>query len=258
MAGLFGTSCNAETVIGPSAPDGYTGPFSTVVGSPTINIGAGIAGNNTISLPNGTFLGFGASALPYLPVGFAMGFGLSVASAPSALTPILAITLGTSTVTLAIDGTGTLTLTAGSAFTVASSSGAFLYNGARQYIECYLSGIGSSITGTIQYEGTPNGTGTGTTYSGTNFSNFVIGAAANLTASLIVDSIYMVDLTGSGRNYLLGKRVVGIQSSAGVGQFSQFTPNGASLGWQCVAPSLPLAIPSMLMTIRQATSLQWR
>jgi hypothetical protein len=223
-----------------SAPGGYTGPFTTIAGSPVINVGAGIAGNNTITLPSGSSLALTTPDIPALPTSFALGFGLIMASAPSAASTILEVAIGANNCTLVLDATGTLTWNVGSAFSVASAAATYQFNGIRQFVEVYVGGIGSSQTAKVQYEGTVAGTGTGTTYSGSNFSNFLWLADANVASSPTIDSLYMLDLTGSARNNMLGKRVVVLQISASSGQYSQFTPQGAATNWQALA-SIPAA-----------------
>lgn len=236
MAGQFCTSCNFETAISPLDP----GPFDTVVGNPVINVGMGPAGNNTITLPQGSQVGIA----PIGMTAFALGFGMKMAAPPTALTTIVAITLATAGgITLSIDPTGALSFRVGGQGTISAPSGTFLFNGSRQYLGLYISGIGSLVrapqTVTIQYEGAVVGTGPGGTQQGTSYSNFVWGALSNLAAPMEIDSLYLLDLTGSARNYLLGKRVVLPAVIVGAGQFSQYAPVGAPAPWQCVAPIPP-------------------
>ena len=60
----------------------------------------------------------------------------------------------------------------------------------------------------------------------------LLGQAA--ATNVVVDSTYALDTTGSFCNAPLGPAISVPMIPNGVGQESQWTPNGASAGWQCI------------------------
>jgi hypothetical protein len=241
MAALWATSANLVTALTAAAP----GPFGSFVisgGTATVNSAGGPAGNNTI-----TFVSNASGSTAYgifpssvvSPYGCAVGFAFQYTTAPTNTSTIFEF-VGTSlTCKLNLTNTGVLQFVdAGGTVT----GGGILSSGVRHYVEIVPLAFTTGQQVYVYVDGNYV-----SPYISLNTANLNVGypvtpwigaIAGSATTALnwVCDSIYHCDSSG-GNNYLLalGTSTVVVDGiSAGVGQFTNYAPNGAATVWQCL------------------------
>lgn len=245
MALLFNYSFNNITAINQTglALAGYNG-------SPTIGVGDGPQGVNTLHTDGKTSWGYVPNvAIPINAQGLVVGAGFNVTLFGGQTVALYAIgsSGGGKALNLLVgaDGSMQLLITGGSP--ISSASGIFTF-GNRHEVELEVSSFSNSGTVSVILDGvavtalTAVSTGSLTQLNdGATIHTVAVGGAGlgGTTTGILVDSIYALDTTGSFCNAPLGPCISGPLIPNGIGQESQWTANGAALGWECISEIPP-------------------
>lgn len=250
MAALFNSSANNINTAA------LPGPFAGLSGSPTVGNGDGPQGINTIHCVGG-----GTAASVYLPNvaitgsnGLVVGAGFNVTLFGSGTQILIAIggPSGTGILTIGVNSDGSMFvgITSGTFFT--SASGTFTF-GNRHEVEILVTEFNSSGTCTVYLDGVAIGPLTAVQprdvggnilalQDGGTIHTVGIGALLGITPDsplTVVDSTYVFDTSGSHCNAPVGPAISVPMIPNGVGQNSQWTPNGAGAGWECISEIPP-------------------
>jgi len=251
MAALFNYSFNNINTAA------LPGALANTTGSPTVGSGDGPQGINTFHTD-------GATAWGWLPnigiaintVGLILGGGFNVAAA-SAFANIFAVgSQGTSNfanalvVQVASDGSMQVGVVEGTYYS--SPSGTFTF-GNRHEIELKISEFSSTASVTLYLDGVsvsgltslafnlsamPDGaTIHSVAVGGSNAVNNMVDAPT--ARAIVCDSFYAFDTSGSFCNAPVGPAISVPMIPNAPGQESAWTPNGASLGWECISEIPP-------------------
>jgi hypothetical protein len=245
MALLFNYSFNNVTAVAQSGM-----ALANISGSPTIGVADGPQSINTLHC-NGAGSGgwLPNIAIPVNAQGLVVGGGFKVTSFGSGSTGLIVVGSSDAGVTggirvqVSTDGSLQLvTLIDGSIITKSSASGVFTF-GNRHEVEMVISAFSNSGTVTARLDGVaiPGLTAVGMgnlshMQDGSTVHSVAMGFVnrAQQTTIIVVDSVYALDTTGSFDNAPLGPAISVPMFPNGVGQESQWTANGAGLGWQCL------------------------
>jgi len=253
MALLFNYSANNITAIAQSG-----NAWANITGSPTIGVGDGPQGINTVHCSgNGSGIWLPNIAIPINAQGLVVGGGYNVSSFGSGATGLMC--LGSSTggiggtsglIYLQVSTDGSLqvvSVISAHQTTKSSASGVFTF-GNRHEVELAISAFSNSGTVTVYLDGVAvpglTAVSMGNLSSmddGSTIHSVNMGFVNNFlqTTLIVIDSTYALDTTGSFCNAPLGPAISVPMIPNGVGQESQWTANGASLGWQCISEVPP-------------------
>ena len=246
MALLFNYSCGNLTASGTQLP----GAFASVVGAPTVGVGDGPGAtpintvhcdgeSNGVTVPN--------VAIPINGNGLCIGAGFKVSGVGGE--PALFYCIGGSVyflyVQVSADGSMQMGLSLVGA--ASSPSGTFTF-GSRHEVEIFVSTFASANQVSVILDGVPV---TGLTnlvlssyYGGlTGLSDgatihtvqVACGPQTADPATVIVDSVYALDTTGTVNNAPLGPCISTPMFPSAPGHVSAWTPFGVSLGWEALA-----------------------
>jgi hypothetical protein len=256
MALLFNYSCNGIT-----NASQFPHAFSAIYGSPTVGVGDGPGATpiNTFHTDGSTKGGWLPNiGIPINAQGLIIGCGFNVTAFGSA-GPVNLITIGSSGsgnfnggVILQVSNDGSMQLSVAGSFppTGASSpSGVFTF-GARHEVELKISSFAATNSCTVYLDGVAvtnltglQLTGLTTTPDGSTVHSVLVGGSTATGAfsgnppsqtTIVCDSVYACDTLGSFFNAPQGPCISIPYIPSGVGNKSQWTPNGAATGWQCL------------------------
>jgi len=194
MAAIFTTSCAGYTSLSAAAP----GPFAAVNGTPTVNVGGGPNGINSVTFALNAYvqppnISFGSGS------GIAVGFGLTVAPGGSGTVALFG-SPGQDALVVNVDGSIGFYPWDGTA--VVSASGAFSF-GTRHTVEWSESNISTyPSTVKVYVDGALVATGTTTTGAFWGFPQTQLRFG---NVACTIDSIYVCDLSGSINNGVLSQ-----------------------------------------------------
>lgn len=244
MAALFNSSANnIDTAALP-------GPYAGLTGTPSVGTADGPQGINTLHCNGGMTPGI--LFLPNIAItgsnGLVVGAGFSVPTFNSGVEILYSIggTIGSSVLLVGINPDGSMfcEITSGTVFT--SASGTFTF-GNRHEVEILVTEFNGSGHVTIYLDGVA--VANLTSVQPANGSSQILGLADGSTIhtvgcggflgqtqsqSLVMDSTYAFDTSGSFCNAPVGPAISVIMIPNATGQNSAWTPNGAANGWQCI------------------------
>lgn len=240
MALLWNYSLGNITATG-QLPAGFAG----ISGSPAFGSGDGPAGLNTLHTDGKTSWAYAPNvAVPINSHGLVVGCGFTVSTFASQNTGLYSIggTGGVTALMVLLGSDGSLQLQITDEAPIASASGVFTF-GSRHEVEVLVSEFSSGGVVTVELDGvavaglTAVATGSlAALNDGANIHTVAIGGAspAGAPTTIVLDSAYVMDTTGSFDNAPVGPAISVPMFPNGVGNASAWTPNGASLGWECI------------------------
>ena len=230
------------------------GAYAAVAGSPTVGSADGPQGINTIHC-NGSS---NAVFLPNIAIsvngnGLIVGAGFNVTSFGAGSIGLMLIGSNVNTGGLAVcvsaDGSMQVTVLYGSYTNYSSASGVFTF-GNRHEVEIKISTFAGTNAVTVYLDGAAVAGLTAIDVAnllnlpdGSTIHSVLVGGSLGIVAGgsgatgtpVVVDSTYANDTTGSAPcNGPLGPCISIPMFTAGVGQESAWTPNGATPGWNCL------------------------
>lgn len=245
MGLLFNYSCgNITTAFLPGA-------YANVGGSPAVGIADGPQGINTVHTDgSGTYVLIPNVAIAINGIGMVAGAGFTVQGAFTSSPGVLLIEIGNAGVTLrvSVDGSMQLTTDIGGSNSYSSASGTFTF-GNRHEVELEISSFAASNSCTVYLDGVAVAGLTGVQLShltglndGSTIHTVAMGGGISegSATAVVMDSTYVLDTSGSAPcNGPLGPCISVVMIPNAPGQFSAWTPNGASLGWECISEVPP-------------------
>jgi hypothetical protein len=246
MALLFAYSCNNLTASGTQLP----GAFAGVVGAPTVGVGDGPGAtpintvhcdgaSNGVLVPN--------IAIPINGNGLCIGAGFKVSGVGAQ--PVTLYQVGGNVYALYVqvssDGSMQLSLTSVSGYS--SASGVFTF-GSRHEVELFVSSFTSANQVSVILDGVPvpgltnivlssyYGGLTGLSDGATIHTvQVACGTVAADAATVVVDSVYALDTTGTVNNAPLGPCISTPMFPSAPGHVSAWSVHGVSLGWEALS-----------------------
>ena len=252
MAMLFNYSFNNITTAY------LPGALANTVGAVTVGVGDGPQSINTIHTDGATSW----ALLPNVAIaingnGMCVGAGFTITAFGGYATDLFQIggTNVSNVVLLALspDGSMQLGIAAHNASFFSSPSGTFTF-GNRHEVELLISSFASSNSTTVYLDGVPVAGLTAVTLidlttltDGNTIHSVLVGggpasspAGGPQSTPMVIDSTYVLDTTGDAPcNAALGPAISVPMIPNAPGNSSQWTPNGASLGWECISEIPP-------------------
>ena len=241
MALLFNYSANNITTTAQ-----LPGAWAGIGGLPTLGVGDGPEGINTVHTNGKSSWVFMANvSVAINGNGLVVGSGFNVGTFATFNTGLYAIggNGANTTLMLLLGADGSLQLQITDEAPIASASGVFTF-GNRHEVEVKVSAFSTSGTVTVYLDGaavtglTAVATGSlagladGATIHTVQVGGCQVGGSAT---TIIVDSTYALDTTGSYDNAPLGPCLSAPMVPNAPGNASAWTPNGAALGWECIS-----------------------